>query len=259
MVNIPFYQLINEDSEIWQIVQGFSTLYPQNVENLDSEIIDNINEHFYYRQIAFSSPTKFLRAFHRLVKERAYTWHKMVASEKALDDEEMTRNYNVYEDHTRENKSNFTSDSESTPNTKTTTLPNLTTEKCIPENVSLKTPIVKFKKNEEPKISANIPMVSAIMQSVSGEKMGIALAREGGIAFIFGSQSIELFTKMEQFAMKNISSFTNLNDVFQSNVVKSQANSTGWVHNPASYTVRTYGGSQVFTLNGAFDNNRSMQ
>lgn len=128
VVNIPFYQLINEDSEIWQIIQGFSTLYPQNVENLDSEIIENINEHFYYRQIAFSSPTKFLRAFHRLVKERAYVWHKMVASEKALDDEEMTRNYNVYEDHTRENKSNFTSDSESTPNTKTTTLPNLTTE-----------------------------------------------------------------------------------------------------------------------------------
>ena len=72
-----------------------------------------------------------------------------------------------------------------------------------------------------------------------------------------GSQSIELFTKMEQFAMKNIASFTNLNDVFQSNVVKSQANSTGWIHNPASYTVRTFGGSQVFTLNGAFDNNRS--
>lgn len=72
-----------------------------------------------------------------------------------------------------------------------------------------------------------------------------------------GSQSIELFTKMEQFAMKNITSFTNLNDIFQSNVVKSQANSTGWVHNPASYTVRTYGGSQCFTLNGAFDNNRS--
>ena len=72
-----------------------------------------------------------------------------------------------------------------------------------------------------------------------------------------GSQSIELFTKMEQFAMKNISSFTNLNDIFQSNVVKSQANSSGWVHNPASYTVRTYGGSQCFTLNGAFDNNRS--
>lgn len=72
-----------------------------------------------------------------------------------------------------------------------------------------------------------------------------------------GSQSIELFTKMEQFAMKNIASFTNLNDIFQSNVVKNQANSSGWVHNPASYTVRTYGGSQCFTLNGSFDNNRS--
>lgn len=72
-----------------------------------------------------------------------------------------------------------------------------------------------------------------------------------------GSQSIELFTKMEQFAMKNISSFTNLNDVFQSNVVKGQANSNGWIHNPASYTVKTYGGAQCFTLNGAFDNNRS--
>lgn len=72
-----------------------------------------------------------------------------------------------------------------------------------------------------------------------------------------GSQSIEMFLKMEAFALKNISSFTNLNDVFQSNVVKSQANSNGWIHNPASYTVRTYGGSQCFTLNGAFDNNRS--
>ncbi len=72
-----------------------------------------------------------------------------------------------------------------------------------------------------------------------------------------GSQSIEMFLKMEAFALKNISSFTNLNDIFQSNVVKSQANSNGWVHNPASYTVRTYGGSQCFTLNGAFDNNRS--
>ena len=72
-----------------------------------------------------------------------------------------------------------------------------------------------------------------------------------------GSQSIEMFLKMEAFALKNISSFTNLNDIFQSNVVKSQANSTGWVHNPASYTVRTYGGSQCFTLNGSFDNNRS--
>ena len=86
-------------------------------------------------------------------------------------------------------------------------LPNLTTEKCVPENVSLKTPIVKFKKNEEPKICANIPMVSAIMQSVSGEEMGIALAREGGIAFIFGSQSIQSQAKMVENVKKNKAGF----------------------------------------------------
>ena len=86
-------------------------------------------------------------------------------------------------------------------------LPNLTTEKCIHENVSLKTPIVKFKKNEEPKICANIPMVSAIMQSVSGEEMGVALAREGGIAFIFGSQSIQSQAKMVENVKKSKAGF----------------------------------------------------
>ncbi len=75
-------------------------------------------------------------------------------------------------------------------------LPNLTDERCIPSNVNLKTPLVKFKKGEEPKISLNIPMVSAIMQSVSGEKMAISLAREGGCSFIYGAQSIESQAEM---------------------------------------------------------------
>ncbi len=70
-------------------------------------------------------------------------------------------------------------------------LPGYSSAECVPTNVSLKTPLVKFKKGEEPAISMNIPMVSAIMQSVSGEKMAVALAREGGISFIYGSQSIE--------------------------------------------------------------------
>lgn len=70
-------------------------------------------------------------------------------------------------------------------------LPNLTDERCIPNNVSLKTPLVKYNKGEEPKLSLNIPFVSAIMQSVSGEKMAISLAREGGCSFIYGAQSIE--------------------------------------------------------------------
>ena len=70
-------------------------------------------------------------------------------------------------------------------------VPGYSSEKCIPDNVSLKTPLVKFKKGEEAALSLNIPMVSAIMQSVSDDNMAIALSKEGGISFIFGSQSIE--------------------------------------------------------------------
>ena len=61
----------------------------------------------------------------------------------------------------------------------------------IPANVTLKTPLVKYKKGEEPAISMNIPLVSAIMQSVSDDRMAIALAKEGGVSFIYGSQTIE--------------------------------------------------------------------
>ncbi|MBE6673199.1 MAG: IMP dehydrogenase [Ruminococcaceae bacterium] len=70
-------------------------------------------------------------------------------------------------------------------------IPGYSSSQCIPANVSLKTPLVKFKKGEESAITMNIPMVSAIMQSVSGEKLAVALATEGGVAFIYGSQSIE--------------------------------------------------------------------
>lgn len=70
-------------------------------------------------------------------------------------------------------------------------IPNLTTKDSIPGNISLKTPLTKFAKGEEPEIQLNVPVVSAIMQSVSGTEMGIALARSGGLAFIFGSQTIE--------------------------------------------------------------------
>ncbi len=70
-------------------------------------------------------------------------------------------------------------------------VPGYSSSECVPANVSLKTPLVKFKKGEEPAISMNIPMTSAIMQSVSGEKLAVALAKEGGVSFIYGSQSIE--------------------------------------------------------------------
>jgi IMP dehydrogenase len=71
-------------------------------------------------------------------------------------------------------------------------VPGYSSAECIPNNVSLKTPLVKYRKGqEECPLSLNIPLVSAIMQSVSGERMAIALATEGGISFIYGSQSIE--------------------------------------------------------------------
>ena len=70
-------------------------------------------------------------------------------------------------------------------------VPGYSSADCIPSNVSLRTPIVRFKKGEECPLSMNIPMVSAVMQSVSNDTMAIALAKEGGISFIYGSQTIE--------------------------------------------------------------------
>ncbi len=71
-------------------------------------------------------------------------------------------------------------------------VPGYSPSTCIPSEVSLKTPLVKYRKGvEECPISLNIPMISAIMQSVSDDKMAVALATEGGMSFIYGSQSIE--------------------------------------------------------------------
>ena len=71
-------------------------------------------------------------------------------------------------------------------------VPGYTSEECIPDRVTLKTPLVKFRKGmEEPAISLNVPLTSAVMQSVSNDTLAIALAKEGGISFIFGSQTIE--------------------------------------------------------------------
>ena len=75
-------------------------------------------------------------------------------------------------------------------------VPGYSSKECIPDRVSLQTPVVKYKKGEECPLTMNIPMVSAVMQSVSGENMGIALAKEGGIAFIYVSQPIEQQAEM---------------------------------------------------------------
>ncbi|MGD0154420.1 MAG: IMP dehydrogenase, partial [Thermacetogeniaceae bacterium] len=70
-------------------------------------------------------------------------------------------------------------------------IPNLTRQDCVPEEVCLKTPLVRFARGEQPQLQLNIPVVSAVMQSVSDHNMAIALARCGGISFIYASQPIE--------------------------------------------------------------------
>ncbi len=75
-------------------------------------------------------------------------------------------------------------------------IPGYSSAQCIPANVSLKTPLVKYAKGEEPALTLNIPMTSAIMQSVSDDQMAVALAREGGLSFIYGSQPVESQAQM---------------------------------------------------------------
>ena len=72
-------------------------------------------------------------------------------------------------------------------------VPGYSSAECVPDKVSLRTPVVKYNKKagETCPLSMNIPMVSAVMQAVSDDKLAIALAKEGGISFIFGSQPIE--------------------------------------------------------------------
>lgn len=95
-------------------------------------------------------------------------------------------------------------------------IPGFTSADCIPANVSLKTPVVKYNKKsgEECPLSMNIPMTSAIMQSVSDDKLAVALAKEGGISFIFGSQTIEnqaaMIAKVKSYKAGFVTSDTNI-------------------------------------------------
>lgn len=86
-------------------------------------------------------------------------------------------------------------------------LPNLTTKDCTPANVNLSTPLVKYLKDEKPQISLNIPIVSAIMQSVSNDTLAIALAKCGGMSFIYGSQPIASQAEMVRKVKKHKSGF----------------------------------------------------
>ncbi|MBR3224780.1 MAG: IMP dehydrogenase [Atopobiaceae bacterium] len=70
-------------------------------------------------------------------------------------------------------------------------VPGYSSAQNVPQNVSLQTPLVRFRRGEKSAISLNVPMTSAIMQSVSGPRLAVALAQQGGLSFIFGSQTAE--------------------------------------------------------------------
>ena len=93
-------------------------------------------------------------------------------------------------------------------------LPGLTKKDCTPDKVSLKTPLVRFKRGEESPLSINIPMVSAVMQAVSDDKMAIALAKCGGLSFVYVSQPIdqqaEMISRVKKYKSGFVVSDSNL-------------------------------------------------
>ena len=94
-------------------------------------------------------------------------------------------------------------------------VPGYSSSECVPDAMSLKTPLVKYRKGQEDcPLTMNIPMISAIMQSVSGPDLAIALAKQGGVSFIFGSQSIEseaeMVRKVKSYKKGFVTSDSNL-------------------------------------------------
>ena len=93
-------------------------------------------------------------------------------------------------------------------------VPGYSSADCVPANVSLRTPVVKYRGGEEPALSMNIPLVSAIMQSVSDDKMAIALAKEGGISFVYGSQTVrqeaEMVARVKNYKAGFVTSDSNV-------------------------------------------------
>ncbi len=110
-------------------------------------------------------------------------------------------------------------------------VPGYSSCQCIPSNVDLKTPLVKFKRGDEPKISMNIPMTSAIMQAVSNDTMAIALAKEGGISFIYGSQSIKdqaaMVQRVKNYKSGFVSSDSNIKPTTTLNEILALLKETG--------------------------------
>ncbi|HEX2968235.1 MAG TPA: IMP dehydrogenase [Bacteroidales bacterium] len=128
-------------------------------------------------------------------------------------------------------------------------IPGLTRKDCSTDRINLKTPLVKFKKDATPEIMLNIPFVSAIMQSVSDSRMAIALARNGGLSFIFGSQPVEsqaeMIRKVKKFKAGFVVSDANLKPENTLKDVIDLKNKTGF-----STIAITHDGTSVGKLEG---------
>jgi IMP dehydrogenase len=93
-------------------------------------------------------------------------------------------------------------------------IPNLTRNDCMPGNVKLTTPVIKFKKGERSSLVLKVPFVSAMMQAVSDDNLAISLAKYGGLSFIFCSQPIadqvEMIKRVKKFKAGFVVSDSNL-------------------------------------------------
>ncbi len=124
-------------------------------------------------------------------------------------------------------------------------VPGHTSSTCIPDSVSLRTPLVRHRKGEEAPLSLNIPLVSAIMQAVSGPQMAIALAREGGCSFIYGSQTpqdeADMIREVKSYKAGFVPSDTNVSPDMTMQEVMDLKQQTGHSTMPVTEGAEQYG------------------
>ncbi|MDR2035582.1 MAG: IMP dehydrogenase [Coriobacteriales bacterium] len=93
-------------------------------------------------------------------------------------------------------------------------IPGYSSAECMLDRVDLSTPLVRYKRGCEPALKLNIPLTSAIMQSVSDDTMAISLAREGGLSFVYSSQPVEqeaaMIAKVKDYKAGFVVSDSNL-------------------------------------------------
>ena len=70
-------------------------------------------------------------------------------------------------------------------------IPRLTRKNQSSESINLAASMAARKRESATRFDLNIPIVSAAMQSVTDSNLAIALAREGGLGFIYCSQDVK--------------------------------------------------------------------